>query len=198
VKKFLIASLALFATASSAVAAETKIKIFPVQVEVVSGVKAAPTIYLANNGAEAVTFEALARGEVSAVFPPVATIEAGKRQAFRLVLPPINGGESTKAGAVRFVQISTNDFDAAQSGGKTELVFDVPVFLNAPDAAEKIVRIGKKIRNEGTKQVLITKIGHESVHIRLMPGEELAVQPGQFVFSGERLIEIEDGGDDEA
>jgi len=189
----------LFLTAGiSSAAGPTKIRIFPVFVDVVPiEKKSAPLVYISNEGRHTLTFEAVSAGEVQAVFPPVATIQPGKRQAFRLSVPAVAPGEETKAGAVKFIQISAKDFEeAAKSGAaKTELVVDVPVFANAPDATEKLVRIGRTLRNVGTKQVVISRVGDRNIHARLLPGAEIEV-PGGPVFAGEREIEV--GGGDEA
>lgn len=189
----------ILATGIASSAGPTQIRIFPVHVDVVTaGNKTAPLVYISNESAHALTFEALPAGEVLAVFPPVATIKPGKRQAFRVSVPVVSPGEATKAGALKFVQISERDFqpEGRSGGARTELVVDVPVFANAPDAVEKLVRVGGKLRNIGTKQVLLTRIGDKNVHLRLLPGDEIEMLGSGDVFAGERKIEVE--GDDEA
>lgn len=168
-----------------------KLRVFPVTIDAETP---RATINIVNDGRAPIMLEASAN-RISAntdigVFPPATTIPPGQRQVFRLILPP--QVEKTQFWRVRISEVSPREFGQVRGNGqvRNELSFEIPVFRNRPGTQPALVAQSGKIRNQGDRQILITKIGEQAIHRYLLPNETIDARPGARVFSLDREIAV--------
>jgi len=188
----LFALLGALLLSGTAHANGTKLQIYPVVVESTNGRGSFTIVNLSDTP---VTLEANLQQDGQTqkrgmVFPPVRELPPGSKQMFRLVLPVVNAGEAAQKYRAIVKEVKPKALDDAASGIVQELSFELPVFVVAKDATVELRREGDKVKNVGTRHVLITHIDEQRVHEWLMPGDAIEAPAGAVLKSYDKVLEV--------